>query len=80
MRVRGLGLDVFNNGEMERNGGWGTGDGKEGTASAAIFGPVTGSNVIGVLFVNSNIPGGPNSGRNVRAVLEKAYNDSVKPK
>ena len=48
------------------------------TTSVAIFGPVTGPRIVGVLFINSNISGGPNSGKGAREVLEKAYNDALK--
>jgi CubicO group peptidase (beta-lactamase class C family) len=79
MRLRGLGLDVFNATELEKNGAWGAGGGLI-TATAAIFGPVSGPNVVGTLFINSEISGGPNAGDNAQQVLEDAYNSSLKPK
>jgi hypothetical protein len=85
MRQRGLGLDVTGNTEMEKNGAWGNCDdnGKNCgsvTTSVAIFGPVTGPRVVGVLFINSDISGGPSSGGGARGVLEKAYNNALTPK
>lgn len=77
MRTRGYGLDNFSETFMEKNGGWGA-NGALVTTSAAIFGPVSGPNVIAVLFINSDISGGPSE--SARAVLIKAYNDSLKPK
>ncbi|MGQ0599717.1 serine hydrolase domain-containing protein [Aquabacterium sp.] len=78
MRKRGLGWDVDNNGELEKNGGWGANcDGNNVcdniTTSVAMFGPVTGPRVLGVLFINSNITGGGGA----QGVLEKAYNQSL---
>lgn len=78
MRLRGLGWDVDNNGELEKNGGWGANcDGNNVcdniTTSVAMFGPVTGPRVLGVLFINSNITGGGGA----QGVLEKAYNQSL---
>lgn len=77
MRQRGLGWDVDNSGELEKNGGWGANCNGNNlcdniTTSVAMFGPVTGPRVLGVLFINSNITGGGAQG-----VLEKAYNRSL---
>lgn len=76
MRNRGLGLDTANGGELGKNGAWGSG-GRLITTGAAIFGPTTGPNVIGVIFVNSDISGGPG---NVYTVLRDAYNRAVQPR
>jgi CubicO group peptidase (beta-lactamase class C family) len=77
IRVRGLGLDVDNAQELEKNGGWGAncsnGVCDNITTSVAEFGPVTGPRVLGVLFINSNISGGGGA----QGVLEKAYFDSL---
>jgi hypothetical protein len=35
--------------------------------------------VVGVLFIDSNISGGSNSGKGAKEVLEKAYNDALMP-
>jgi|GEM_PF-1504156 len=76
MRMRSLGIDNNSAAFMEKNGAWGA-NGTLITTSAAIFGPVTGPNVIAVLFVNSDIDLA--TGDNARAVLRKAYNDSLTP-
>lgn len=78
MRQRGLGWDVDNNGELEKNGGWGANCDGNGvcdniSTSVAMFGPVSGPRVLGVLFINSNITGGGGA----QGVLEKAYNQSL---
>jgi len=78
MRQRGLGWDVDNNGELEKNGGWGANCNGNNvcdniTTSVAMFGPVTGPRVLGVLFINSNITGGGGA----QGVLEKAYKDAL---
>jgi CubicO group peptidase (beta-lactamase class C family) len=78
MRQRGLGWDVDNNGELEKNGGWGANCNGNSvcdniTTSVAMFGPVTGPRVLGVLFINSNITGGGGA----QGVLEKAYKDAL---
>lgn len=85
MRTKRLGWDVIGDTELEKNGGWGAGCDSNGnhcgsiTTSAAVFGPVTGPRVVAVLFINSDISGGPNSGQGAREVLEKAYNDALTP-
>ena len=76
MRQFSLGLDTATGQEMSKNGAWGSG-GNLITSGAAIFGPVSGPNVVGVLFINSEISGGPNSGENALNVLRDAYNASV---
>lgn len=82
MRTRALGWDVVNDGELEKNGAWGADCNDQGvcdlvSTSVALFGPVTGPRVIGVLFMNSNISGGVASGKGAKDVLEKAYNDAL---
>lgn len=67
LRNRGLGLDIDSATEMEKNGSWSANCDSNGkncatiSTSVAIFGPVTGPRVIGVLFLNSNISGGPSN-------------------
>ena len=80
MRQRMLGWDVDTNTELEKNGGYGGGNGQLITTSIAVFGPVTGPRVIGVLFINSDISGGPSAGGNAQVVLEKAYTSALTPK
>lgn len=84
MRQRGLGWDVDTTGELEKNGGWGANCNGSGNAvcdnistSVAMFGPVTGPRVLGVLFINSNIVGGVAAGGGAQGVLEKAYKDAI---
>ena len=81
-RKRGLGLDSVSNTELEKNGGWSANcDANKNCASistsAAIFGPVSGPRMVGVLFLNSPVSGGPSSGGGAKAILEKAYNNAV---
>jgi CubicO group peptidase (beta-lactamase class C family) len=78
MRKRGLGWDVVLNTELEKNGGWGANCNGANvcdniSTSVALFGPVVGPRLPGVLFLNSNITGGGGA----KGVLEKAYNDSI---
>lgn len=78
MRKRGLGWDVVLNTELEKNGGWGANcDGNDVcdniSTSVALFGPVLGPRLPGVLFLNSNILGGGGA----KGVLEKAYKDAL---
>src|SRR5262249_46304460 len=86
MRTRGLGWDIASDTELEKNGGWGAGCDNNGnhcgstSTSIAIFGPVTGPRVIGVLFINSDISGGASAGKSAQAVLEKAYKNALYPK
>jgi CubicO group peptidase (beta-lactamase class C family) len=79
MRTNGLGWDVYNNNELEKNGGWGAANGSI-TTTVAIFGPVTGPRMVGVLFINSDISGGPSDGKNAKSVLEKSYTAALFPK
>jgi CubicO group peptidase (beta-lactamase class C family) len=61
------------NTEVEKNGGW-TGPGSEViSTSVAVFGPVKGPRVLAMLFLDSDISGGPNAGAAAQAVLEQAY-------
>src|SRR5690349_5401679 len=85
MRTRRLGWDVDLNTELEKNGGWGGCSGSGNpcgsiTTTAAVFGPVSGPRIVGVLFINSDISGGPSSGQGAQQVLEKAYKDALYPK
>lgn len=82
MRTKQLGWDVDNNNELEKNGGWGACDGNNShcgniSTSVAIFAPVTGPRIVGVLFLNSNISGGPGNGGSAQSVLEKAYQNAL---
>jgi CubicO group peptidase (beta-lactamase class C family) len=82
LRKRGLGLDSVSDTEIEKNGGWTANcDSNKICAtistSAAIFGPVSGPRMVGVLFLNSPISGGPSNGSGAKAVLEKAYNSAL---
>jgi CubicO group peptidase (beta-lactamase class C family) len=85
LRARGLGVDVDSSGELEKNGGWSANCDSNGKncadvkTSVAIFGPATGPRMVGVLFLNSDIFGGPANGGNAQSVLEKAYTDALKP-
>jgi CubicO group peptidase (beta-lactamase class C family) len=82
-RQRGLGLDSVSDTELEKNGGWSANCDANGkncelvSTSVAIFGPVKGPRVVGVLFLNSDISGGPGSGGSAKGVLEKAYKDAL---
>jgi hypothetical protein len=86
MRTDNLGWDVSNDRELEKNGGYGANCDSNGkncatiSTSAAIFGPVRGPNLVGVLFMNSNISGGPNDAKGAKEVLETAYHNSLMPK
>ena len=85
MRTKKLGWDVDNNTELEKNGGWGAGCDSNGahcgniSTSIAIFEPVTGPRIVGVLFLNSNISRGPSNGGSAQSVLEKAYKNALTP-
>jgi CubicO group peptidase (beta-lactamase class C family) len=84
MRTKRLGWDVDSNNELEKNGGWGACDGTSAhcgsiSTSIAIFEPVTGPRIVGVLFLNSNISGGPSNGGGAQSVLEKAYQNALTP-
>ena len=86
MRTRQLGWDVDGPTELEKNGGYGYGTCKPGTSckvistSVAIFGPVTGPRLVAVLFINSDISGGPRNDGGAEGVLEHAYQNSLRPK
>ncbi len=86
MRQKQLGWDVDKDTEVEKNGGWGARCDAFGkkcetiSTSVAIFGPVTGPRVIGVLFINSDISGGPSNGGGAAGVLENAYKNALSPK
>ena len=90
LRTMGLGLDINGPDWIEKNGGWsGCNENNECgsiATTAAIFGPgaLPNPNVVGVLFINSNIndplpgcQGNPCS--SPRAVLRKAYDDALTP-
>jgi CubicO group peptidase (beta-lactamase class C family) len=85
MRTKKLGWDVDTNNELEKNGGWGAGCDSNGahcgniSTSIAIFEPVTGPRIVGVLFLNSNISRGPSNGGSAQSVLEKAYQNALAP-
>jgi hypothetical protein len=61
---------------MEKNGAWGSG-GNLVTASVAVFGPVSGPRLPALLFLDSDIVGGPNDAATTKSiaqqVLEQAY-------
>ncbi|WP_443748146.1 serine hydrolase domain-containing protein [Asticcacaulis solisilvae] len=88
MKTAQLGFDTpFNSGpggylESEKNGGWSANCDSNGnncdqiSTSVAVYGP----GVIGILFMNSNIVGGTESGKGARNVLDDAYYGSLKPK
>lgn len=86
MRTRHLGWDADRNTELEKNGGYGANCDSNGkncatiSTSVAIFGPVTGPRLVAVLFMNSNISGGPSDGGGAKDVLETAYQNSLRPK
>jgi CubicO group peptidase (beta-lactamase class C family) len=86
MRKRGLGLDKVSNAELEKNGVWSAKCDSNGkncalvSTSVAFFGPVTGPRLVGVLFLNSDISGGPSNGGSAKSVLNKAYNNALTPK
>ena len=68
--------------EFEKNGGWGANCDANGnnceqiSTSVAVFGP----GVVGILFLNSNVSGGPESGQGAAKILEDAYYGALKPK
>jgi CubicO group peptidase (beta-lactamase class C family) len=83
MRTRRLGWDVFDDKELQKNGGWSANcdENRQNcqsiSTSIAVFGPVTGPRVVAVLFMNSNISGGISNGKGAREVLETAYYGSL---
>ncbi len=86
MRTRHLGWDRDNDTELEKNGGYGANCDSNGnncatiSTSVAVFGPVTGPRLVAVLFINSNISGGPSDGGGAKDVLEQSYQNSLRPK
>ncbi|MBW8880617.1 MAG: beta-lactamase family protein [Asticcacaulis sp.] len=68
--------------EFEKNGGWSANCDANGnnceqiSTSVAVFGP----GVVGILFLNSNVSGGPESGQGAAKILEDAYYAALKPK
>jgi CubicO group peptidase (beta-lactamase class C family) len=75
LRARRLGWDWSNNLWTEKNGGFSWGNTLIST-SAAIFNPISGQKVVGVLFINSNNPSAPpNWG--AAEILSKAYQDAL---
>jgi CubicO group peptidase (beta-lactamase class C family) len=86
MRTRHLGWDTDLDTELEKNGGYGYGtcdspyNCKVISTSVAVFGPVTGPRLVAVLFMNSNISGGPRNAGGAKGVLEHAYQNSLRPK
>ncbi|HKO62941.1 MAG TPA: serine hydrolase domain-containing protein [Pyrinomonadaceae bacterium] len=80
MRTRRLGWDIAGPARVEKNGGYGgcdaNGNCGEISTSAGIFGPVTGPRLVAVLFMNSNISGGPAEGEGATNVLHRAYHNA----
>lgn len=88
MKTAQLGFDTpFNSGpggylESEKNGGWSANCDANGnncdqiSTSVAVYGP----GVVAILFLNSNIVGGPESGKGAKGVLDDAYYGALKPK
>ena len=79
MRKGHLGWDLWGDDELEKNGGWNTGCDSAGnncettiSTSIAVFGPVTGPRLVAVLFMNSDISGGPSDKKIAQYVLKKA--------
>jgi hypothetical protein len=69
--------------ELQKDGGYGACNGEncgEISTVAAIFGPVTGPRFPSLLFMNSDISGGPSHGLKAPDVILKAYNNSLYPK
>ena len=69
--------------EFEKNGLWsancpfpGSPNCERVSTSIAVFGP----GVVGILFLNSDVSGGAESGKGAAGVLEDAYYGSLKPK
>ena len=85
MRTKTFGWDRDDNGELEKNGGWSAACDSHGahcdniSTSVAIFEPGTGRQVVGVLFINSDISGGPSRGGSAQSVLEKAHENALTP-
>ena len=68
--------------EYEKNGGWsancrlGSTQCQVISTSVAVFGP----GVVGILFLNSDVSGGAESGKSAAGILEDAYYAALKPK
>lgn len=80
MRTRHLGWDLFSDTQLEKNGGYtacANGVCADISTSAGIFGPVSGPRLVAVLFINSNISGGPSDGGGARGVLQRAYENAL---
>lgn len=82
MRRFRLGLDISGGSMMEKNGGFGGKDKDDDTVvqlstSAAIFGPVTGPNLIGVILLNSNVNSA--EATSARSVMKDAYDGALTP-
>ncbi|HSS22423.1 MAG TPA: serine hydrolase domain-containing protein [Pyrinomonadaceae bacterium] len=86
MRTRGLGWGGVDHRELQKDGGYGANCDAAGehcaeiSTVAAIFGPVTGPRFVSLLFMNSNISGGPSNDLKAPEVILKAYNNSLYPK
>lgn len=76
LRDAGLGVDVSTEFKLAKAGGQ-AGFGGSVSTSATVFGPLTGPRVLAVLFINSDISGGPNAGGNAQQVLDQAYFGSI---
>ena len=88
MKGSGLGFDKTQRSatstypEYEKNGGWTANCDVTNTicqrisTSIAVFGP----GVVGILFLNSDVSGGPESGKGAAGILEDAYYGALKPK
>ncbi len=88
MKSAQLGFDTSANSgpggypESEKNGGWSANcdDNNKNCDSISTSVAVYGPGVIGILFLNSNIVGGPESGKGAKTVLDDAYYGALKPK
>ncbi len=83
MRAKKLGWDIDTNSELEKNGGWSAGCDSHGahcgniSTTVIVFDPDTAAQIIGVLFLNSDISGGPSRGGSAESVLEKAHKNAL---
>ncbi|HEV7746604.1 MAG TPA: serine hydrolase domain-containing protein [Pyrinomonadaceae bacterium] len=86
MRNLGLGWGDVGPRELQKDGGYGANCDSNGencaeiSTVAAIFGPVTGPRFVALLFMNSNVSGGPSNDAKAPEVILKAYNNSLYPK
>ena len=84
MLLKKLGWDIDGPTYAEKNGGLDQGAGcpnkpcRKISTTAAVFGPVTGPKFVGVLFMNSDVSGGPAAGLNAQQVLKKAVDAAIK--